>query len=205
MIQNPSKYHANPLSHFLSLHSSANNHLHHASSHPNQPITHHQLTTSDVTTSLDVGKSFTIAAILGLHKNAIEHREKELNNVMNLSLNSHHNHNQSLHHNQKGSTLVSSNSSSNHSALSVNNFDCDNLSAASVVQRYLPAAAAAAVNGVPCANQSPFRLNHFGHHIGGGNGNGGQSALQSLQQLHQHHAQQVSLGFQSREKSKSGM
>ncbi|XP_067648279.1 homeobox protein Hmx [Eurosta solidaginis] len=39
-------------------------------------------------TSLDMGKSFTIAAILGLQKSAMENSRKDYNNAINLSLNS---------------------------------------------------------------------------------------------------------------------
>ncbi|KAH8255011.1 hypothetical protein KR032_002220 [Drosophila birchii] len=124
--------------------------------------------------SLDVGKSFTIAAILGLQS-----QRKDYNNAINLSLHDNNNNgnNSSSHHN-------------NNNGQNINNFNCDSSAGSG---RYLHggqhshthpqqagfAAVAAAVGAAP-------------------------SALQSLQQLHQqHHAQQqASLSFQ-REKLKS--
>ncbi|KAH8283205.1 hypothetical protein KR054_009039 [Drosophila jambulina] len=130
--------------------------------------------------SLDVGKSFTIAAILGL-----QNQRKDYSNAINLSLHDNNNNNNNNNNN-------ANNSSSNHNnnnAQNVNNFDCDSSAGSG---RYLHggqhshthpqqagfAAVAAAVGAAP-------------------------SALQSLQQLHQQHAQQqASLSFQ-REKLKS--
>ncbi|KAH8295178.1 hypothetical protein KR018_008336 [Drosophila ironensis] len=124
--------------------------------------------------SLDVGKSFTIAAILGLQS-----QRKDYNNAINLSL--HDNNNDC----QIKSYASNSGSNSINNNQSVNNFNCDS----STGGRYLAghshshqtgfAAVAAAVGAAP-------------------------SALQSLQQLHQqHHAQQqATLSFQ-REKLKS--
>ncbi|KRK02780.1 uncharacterized protein Dyak_GE25529, isoform B [Drosophila yakuba] len=126
--------------------------------------------------SLDVGKSFTIAAILGLQS-----QRKDYNNAINLSL---HDNNNIGDDNNNGSS-----NSGNNNSHSVNNFNCDSGAGSG---RYLHgghqhphphqagfAAVAAAVGAAP-------------------------SALQSLQQLHQqHHAQQqASLSFQ-REKLKS--
>ncbi|EDV48625.1 homeobox protein Nkx-6.1 [Drosophila erecta] len=128
--------------------------------------------------SLDVGKSFTIAAILGLQS-----QRKDYNNAINLSL--HDNNNIGDDNNNASSN------SANNSSQSVNNFNCDSGAGNG---RYLHgghqhphphphqagfAAVAAAVGAAP-------------------------SALQSLQQLHQqHHAQQqATLSFQ-REKLKS--
>ncbi|XP_055382807.1 homeobox protein B-H1-like [Condylostylus longicornis] len=181
MLQHPSKYHPNPLSHFLAL---QNQHVahqqvtHHSNYHHTSSQLHHL--NAAVNSSLDVGKSFTIAAILGLQKNAIEqrqnqhhnphsinhHHRNDFNNVMNLSLNSHNLHT----HQQQLQIQISAN---NH--LKFNHF-------------------AAAVANAP-------------------------SALQSLQQLHQHHvtaaaaaaaavaAQQqttnLGLGGHSREKHKN--
>ncbi|XP_043067994.1 homeobox protein Hox-A5 [Drosophila bipectinata] len=123
--------------------------------------------------SLDVGKSFTIAAILGL-----QGQRKDYNNAINLSLHDNNNEN-----NNNGKNKGYTNNSNNINSQSVNNFNCDS----SAGGRYLSghphqtgfAAVAAAVGAAP-------------------------SALQSLQQLHQqHHAQQqASLSFQ-REKLKS--
>ncbi|BFF89284.1 homeobox protein B-H2 [Drosophila madeirensis] len=136
--------------------------------------------------SLDVGKSFTIAAILGLQSQG----RKDYNNAINLSLNGaardaidqDNNHNNS-----------NNNNNNNNNSQSVKNFNCDSSSGMSV-GRYLPphhphhhppgfAAAAAVAAAVGAAAPS---------------------ALQSLQQLHQqHHAQQqATLSFQ-REKLKS--
>ncbi|XP_017141944.1 homeobox protein MOX-2 [Drosophila miranda] len=279
MLQNPSKYHANPLSHFLALHNTQahtggaaaaasggagvglgvgvgvggipahgqphhalptaalaaaaaaaaavsagqssyqmehqqQHHHHHHHHHQEQQVQHQQLPHPDshhppttgsnssnnhrdqlaaatatshaqlfeaaaAHSSLDVGKSFTIAAILGLQSQG----RKDYNNAINLSLNgaardaidqdSSHNH--------------SNNNNNNNNSQSVKNFNCDS-------SRYLPphhphhhppgfAAAAAVAAAVGAAAPS---------------------ALQSLQQLHQqHHAQQqATLSFQ-REKLKS--
>ncbi|XP_065722645.2 homeobox protein Nkx-6.1 [Drosophila suzukii] len=132
--------------------------------------------------SLDVGKSFTIAAILGLQS-----QRKDYNNAINLSL--HDNNNIADDNNKCYTSNTSSSSSNNNNSQSVNNFNCDIVAGSG---RYLHgghphphphqsgfAAVAAAVGAAP-------------------------SALQSLQQLHQqHHAQQqASLSFQ-REKLKS--
>ncbi|XP_017113922.1 homeobox protein Nkx-6.1 [Drosophila elegans] len=135
--------------------------------------------------SLDVGKSFTIAAILGLQS-----QRKDYNNAINLSLHDNNNgddNNKCYTSNNNNNNSSSSNQ--NSSSQSVNNFNCDNGGGSG---RYLHgghphphphqsgfAAVAAAVGAAP-------------------------SALQSLQQLHQqHHAQQqATLSFQ-REKLKS--
>lgn len=53
---------------------------------PTQRRTQELLDTTN--TSLDMGKSFTIAAILGLQKSAMENSCKDYNNAINLSLNS---------------------------------------------------------------------------------------------------------------------
>ncbi|XP_036336835.1 homeobox protein Hmx-like, partial [Rhagoletis pomonella] len=156
MLQNPSKYHPNPFSHLLALHSTqavvnssnivthqthlaalppvfaAQNQLqlqhqqqqqqqqqhqqHYHNHHPTTTIptisqqhsnafllqnhsprqqqhnTHAHTRTGELldatSTSLDMGKSFTIAAILGLQKSAMENSRKDYNNAINLSLNS---------------------------------------------------------------------------------------------------------------------
>ncbi|XP_037956828.1 transcription factor mef2A [Teleopsis dalmanni] len=247
MLQNPSKYHPNPLSHFLALHNSQaahnahahilptsmaghnqfqqhnstiiSNHHHHHHHHNHH---HHHLNTmhphahiiDSTNTTLDAGKSFTIAAILGLQKSAIESNRKEYNNVINLSLNSSNNNNHHsadlnmdkkdesrLIHNYTNNHSTTNSSNNNNSSSNNNNnskvsvgnnltnfnFNCDNNNATlsnALVNRYLPTAVAVAA----AANA---------------NSNGGApSALQSLQQLHKHHAQQTNLAFQ-REKLKS--
>ncbi|XP_036346990.1 dendritic arbor reduction protein 1-like [Rhagoletis pomonella] len=157
MLQNPSKYHPNPFSHLLALHSTqavvnssnivthqthlaalppvfaAQNQLqlqhqqqqqqqqqqhqqHYHNHHPTTTLptisqqhsnafllqnhpprqqqhnTHAHTRTGELldatSTSLDMGKSFTIAAILGLQKSAMENSRKDYNNAINLSLNS---------------------------------------------------------------------------------------------------------------------
>eukprot|EP00099_Drosophila_melanogaster_P023048 NP_650701.1 uncharacterized protein Dmel_CG18599 [Drosophila melanogaster] len=143
--------------------------------------------------SLDVGKSFTIAAILGLQS-----QRKDYNNAINLSLHDNNNiigddnnkcYTSNPNNNNNNNNNGGSNSGNNNSSPSVNNFNCDSVAGNG---RYLHgghqhphphqagfAAVAAAVGAAP-------------------------SALQSLQQLHQqHHAQQqATLSFQ-REKLKS--
>lgn len=96
MLQNPSKCHQNPLSHFFALHSSQS--INHQSMSVKNEMEHE----TNHRTHLDsfngnIGKSFTIAAILGLKKNAaaaMEHHHHHHHNnkdfaVMNLSLNNH--------------------------------------------------------------------------------------------------------------------
>ncbi|XP_013097260.2 homeobox protein B-H1 [Stomoxys calcitrans] len=76
---------------------------HHHSRHTQQLIE----AAAAVNTTLDAGKSFTIAAILGLQKSAMESSCKEYsNNVINLSLNggsnsSSSNHNNNNNHNEE--------------------------------------------------------------------------------------------------------
>ncbi|KAJ6633840.1 Homeobox protein not2 [Pseudolycoriella hygida] len=94
MLQNPSKCHQNPLSHFFALHSSQ------SINHQTLSIKNEMDHDSNHHTHLDsfngnIGKSFTIAAILGLKKNAAaamehhhQHHSKDFA-VMNLSLNNH--------------------------------------------------------------------------------------------------------------------
>ncbi|EDW83303.2 uncharacterized protein Dwil_GK22391 [Drosophila willistoni] len=119
--------------------------------------------------SLDVGKSFTIAAILGLQNS----QRKDYNNAINLSLNGH-NRNAA-----DAEDTINNNNNNNNNSQSVNNFNCDSSSQ----HRYHPP------HSQGFANASVSVV--------------GPSALQSLQQLHQHHAQQqASLNFQ-REKLKS--
>ncbi|XP_041675421.1 homeobox protein Nkx-6.1 [Drosophila eugracilis] len=158
-------------------HSSNSNHREHLAT----ATSHAQLIEAAAAhSSLDVGKSFTIAAILGLQS-----QRKDYNNAINLSL---HDNNNIAEDNNK--CYLSNNSgSNNNNSQSVNNFNCDSGAGNG---RYLHgghphphphqtgfAAVAAAVGAAP-------------------------SALQSLQQLHQqHHAQQqATLSFQ-REKLKS--
>lgn len=87
MLHQPSKYHPNPLTHLLNLHST------NASQNSPGLNHHHHIDVENTsTTSLDVvhgniGKSFTIAAILGLKKAAAA---ADFNDVMNLSLNQSH-------------------------------------------------------------------------------------------------------------------
>lgn len=85
MIYQPPKYHSNSFTHFLQLHSSINNSsLVHPNRHPEelQSDEHTKLEINEISdasnTSLEVvndsiGKSFTIAAILGLKKNSVNH------------------------------------------------------------------------------------------------------------------------------------
>ncbi len=98
MLQNPSKCHQNPLSQFFALHSAQ------SINHQSMTIKNEMDNESNHRTHLDsfngnIGKSFTIAAILGLKKNAAaamehhHHHHHHHNNkdfaVMNLSLNNH--------------------------------------------------------------------------------------------------------------------
>lgn len=86
MIYQPPKYHSNSFTHFLQLHSSINNNSSLGTPHRNAEELHQDENTkieinenSDASnTSLEVvndsiGKSFTIAAILGLKKNSVNH------------------------------------------------------------------------------------------------------------------------------------
>lgn len=90
MLHQPSKYHPNPLTHLLNLHSTNTSQNSPGSNH------HHHLDVENTSkTSLDVvhgniGKSFTIAAILGLKKAAAAAENNNFNDVMNLSLNQTH-------------------------------------------------------------------------------------------------------------------
>ena len=90
MIYQPPKYHSNSFTHFLQLHSSINNNNNGtlANTHRNPQDLHsndehtkleiHDTNSNASNTSLEVvndsiGKSFTIAAILGLKKNSVNH------------------------------------------------------------------------------------------------------------------------------------
>lgn len=96
MLHHPSKHHPNSISHFLALHHTA------ASTVPTSNGLGLQMNTPNGThldsINSSIGKSFTIAAILGLKKNAsaamdAHHNQKDFA-VMNLSMSgSHHNHN----------------------------------------------------------------------------------------------------------------
>ena len=290
MLQSPSKYHSNPLSHFLALHNSqvaqnaiatsqlasasattttttadsplhqqqltqfsqnaitANSHhfplnsAHHhissqALSHPHS-LAHshpHSHLLDPSNTSLDVGKSFTIAAILGLQKGAAldSGGHKDYNRVINLSLNANTNNN-NIHESQQ---YVSRNLTKMiHSAATaaaerennkpnIGSINCNSdktavsVAAALVGNRYLPTAnhqqhfhqqqQQAQQHQQQQQQQqhgfssSQLRVsNSFAAAVAAVN-NVTPSALQSLQQLHQHHAQQSNLSFQ-REKLKSG-
>ncbi|XP_050334340.1 homeobox protein goosecoid [Bactrocera neohumeralis] len=337
MLQNPSKYHPNPFSHLLALHSSqavANSnisthqahlaalppvfatqsqlqlqhqqqqlqqqqqqqqqqHYHNIHStmtgtnqqhnnafllrnHPprelqqqQQQHTNHPLLNATQTrtqelldttnTSLDMGKSFTIAAILGLQKSAMENSCKDYNNAINLSLNSSDDdvgkesslgrstqNTQSKHFSddevdnseQQSQHLQTSNGADNaikslqQCDRNTNNnmfhrngghFDCNGNVGAALIHRYLPipvsskqttaatssfVAAAAAATQHHHQQQQQQQQNLLLSHVrsvasaAAAASGGTSSALQSLQQLHQHHAQQSSLNLQ-REKHKS--
>lgn len=89
MIYQPPKYHSNSFTHFLQLHSSINNNninnnhsLVNSHRHPegdeHTKLELHDANSNSSNTSLEVvsdsiGKSFTIAAILGLKKNSVNH------------------------------------------------------------------------------------------------------------------------------------
>ncbi|XP_055849125.1 homeobox protein B-H2 [Episyrphus balteatus] len=215
MLQNPSKYHPNPLSHFLALHNPTTvQNAQQQHQHPHMTHNQHVISNSphlDTNTSLDVGKSFTIAAILGLQKSAIDNSRKDYNSVMNLSISnsSHTNH---LHQPKNVHSENSMNVQMNNSA-SVHKYECDTMNSVnSVVNRYLPQSSVAETNEAVQNGAGHMRLNAFGHHAAAAAAASvaaaaaaanAPSALQSLQQLHQHHAQQqANLGFQ-REKMKS--
>lgn len=179
MLQSPSKYHHNnTLSHFLAAHN-----VHPTQQEDNSPVD------PVMNSSLDAGKSFTIAAILGLQKTSLDNKQKtDFNSVMNLSLNNNNN-NQTNYHQVAGTGGGGhhiSTSGHNFQKFSLNNSsssECDN----SLINRYL----------------QPNNL-HGGHfrHFTPQSVNV-PSALQSLQQLHQQHTQQqqVQMPFQ-REKYK---
>ncbi|KAH8349126.1 hypothetical protein KR084_006639 [Drosophila pseudotakahashii] len=132
--------------------------------------------------SLDVGKSFTIAAILGLQS-----QRKDYNNAINLSL--HDNNNIGDDNNKCYGSNNNNSSSSNNNSQSVNNFNCDSGAGSG---RYLH-------GGLPHSHPHQAGFAAVAAAVGAA-----PSALQSLQQLHQqHHAQQqATLSFQ-REKLKS--
>ncbi|KAH8384023.1 hypothetical protein KR009_011749 [Drosophila setifemur] len=133
--------------------------------------------------SLDVGKSFTIAAILGLQS-----QRKDYNNAINLSL--HDNNNGISSKGYTGNSSSNSGGNHNNNSQSISNFNCDS----SAGNRYHLHGHG---NGHPHPHQAGFAA--VAAAVGAA-----PSALQSLQQLHQqHHAQQqASLSFQ-REKLKS--
>lgn len=172
MLQSSSKYnHNNTLSHFLAVHNV----------HPTQQENSHIDPVMN-SSSLDAGKSFTIAAILGLQKSSLDTKQQtDFNSVMNLSLNNN-NTNQANYH--QGTQLIPT-TGHNFQKFSLSNSgsECDN----SLINRYL----------------QPNNL-HGGHfrHFAPQSVNV-PSALQSLQQLHHHHTQQqqIQIPFQ-REKCK---
>lgn len=173
MLHHPSKYHPNPLSHFLALHSSsANNSM--GSGKIDLENSVNQTPLDDLSGS--VGKSFTIAAILGLKKNAtagtMDHLDPNSKDfaVMNLSLNNH---------NLLKTNLNLSDNFTNENRLLGSNSGRLPLN---LGQHFNPS------------------IHHNPHHNHHGNAS---SALQSLQQLHQQHTSQNST-FQSRERSKNG-
>lgn len=126
LYQPPPKFQSNPLSHLLSLHANSNGSMTGVNSHSShssafESSLHNQTTHSNHKT-LDVvngqiGKSFTIAAILGLKKAAAaavngessiinnNNNSSSFSDVMNLSLN-HHRH-FSNHHNTTNNALQS--------------------------------------------------------------------------------------------------
>lgn len=83
MIYQPPKYHSNSFTHFLQLHSTINsnslaNSLRTAEGDEQTKLELHDSNSNTSNTSLEVvnesiGKSFTIAAILGLKKNSVDH------------------------------------------------------------------------------------------------------------------------------------
>lgn len=171
MLQSPSKYsHNNTLSHFLAVHNA------HSTQQENShidPIMN--------SSSLDAGKSFTIAAILGLQKSSLDTKQADFNSVMNLSLNNNNNNQINYHHGAQH--IPTTGQHFQKFSLSNSGSECDN----SLINRYL----------------QPNNL-HGGHfrHFAPQSVNV-PSALQSLQQLHQHHTQQqqIQIPFQ-REKCK---
>lgn len=173
MLHQPSKYHTNPLSHFLALHSNAKNSINSANN------SHIELDNSN-STSLDVvneniGKSFTIAAILGLKQSAAameQSNNKDFADVINLSLN------------QQQLNKVNLN----------NNYPNDN--------RFLNHGANMVRLSAPLSHNFNTLVHQtaMSHHASNAN-----SALQSLQQLHhQQSAQNNSGNTGNREKCRIG-
>lgn len=91
MLQNPSKCCQNPLSQFFVIHSSQS--ISQSVSIKNEMENETKNQTHLDSLNGSIGKSFTIAAILGLKKNAAasmeHHRNQKEFSVMNLSLNNH--------------------------------------------------------------------------------------------------------------------
>lgn len=175
MIHHPSKFHPTSLSQFLALHSSSpklmpGNIDMDNSSGPNQ--------SSLEAISGNIGKSFTIAAILGLKKNAaaMEHHHH---------LHSHHHMQQGNVHKDYAAVMNLSINQQNVKNCMNNNFDNEH-------------------NGVinSGCNRLPTVLAAANHH----STNHSNNALQSLQHLHhQHTHSQSGMSFPSRERSKNGM
>ncbi|XP_011189034.2 alpha-protein kinase 1 [Zeugodacus cucurbitae] len=208
-------------------------------------------------TSLDMGKSFTIAAILGLQKSAMENSCKDYNNAINLSLNSSdddvgkdsnagrsaqstqskHFSDDDVDNSERQSQHLQTSNGADNAIKSLkcdrntnniyhrnaSHFDCNGNAGAALIHRYLPipvtskqttaatssfVAAAAAATQHHHQQQQQQQQNLLLSHVrsvasaAAAASGGTSSALQSLQQLHQHHAQQSSLNLQ-REKHKS--
>lgn len=175
MIHHPSKYHPNSLSHFLALHSTS----------PKLMSSKIDMENSSNTTQLDtisgnIGKSFTIAAILGLKKNAAA-----------AAMEHHHNNHHSHHHHQQNNKdyavmNLSINQQNMKNCINSNNFDSDHTS-----------------QNVNSGNRIPIgAIGAIGTHLNTHHHNA--SALQSLQQLHQQHTTQNSIAYHGRERSKNG-
>lgn len=173
MIHHPSKFHPTSLSQFLALHSTSPKLMPSGidmdNSGPNQ--------SSLEAISGNIGKSFTIAAILGLKKNAaaMEHHQ----------LHSHHHMQQGNMHKDYAAVMNLSINQQNVKNCMNSNFDNEHNSGINSGCSRLPTVLAA------------------GQHLNGNHHSA--NALQSLQHLHhQHSHSQSGMSFQSRERSKNG-
>lgn len=169
MIHQTSKYHPNSLSHFLALHTTT----------PKLMSSKIDMENSSNATQLDtisgnIGKSFTIAAILGLKKNAAAAAMEHHHNNHHL----HHHH----HQNSKDYTVMNLSINQQNMKNSINNSNFDNEHAS---------------HNVNSGNRLPIGSLGSHHH----NASALQSLQQ---QLHQQHTGQNSIAFHNRERSKNG-
>lgn len=205
MLHHPSKYHSNPLSHFLALHSSNVSSIGPSSDNSDRNAKIDMDHCNNGQTSLDeisgnIGKSFTIAAILGLKKNAAAVAAAA------AMENHHHHHHHHLHHNNNKDFSVMNLSLNGHSvksSLSLNNDGYGGGGGGGVISGNQPAEnrllSASNSGRLPLGLGQHFSSHHH-HHTHNSNHHGTASALQSLQQLQQQHNQNA-ISFHGRERS----
>lgn len=210
MLHHPSKYHSNPLSHFLALHSSNVSTIGPSSDSSDRNAKIDMEHCNNTQTSLDeisgnIGKSFTIAAILGLKKNAAA-----VAAAAAMENHHHHHHHHLQHNNNKDFTVMnlSLNGHSVKSSLSLNNDGYGGGGGGgtggggSVINGNQPAETRLLSTNsgrLPLGLGQHFSSHHH-HHTHNSNHHGTASALQSLQQLQQQHNQNA-ISFHGRERS----